>query len=315
VSAPHILNEALAVQYTALREGVGAYRLARDVVSVWGPDAPEYLQGQCSQDVLSLSPGDSNDGLLLSPDGKLVALVRMLRVEVDRFTLDVTAGFGEAVVERLNRFSLRSKVDVAPLRWSCIALRGAGVGALSSAGSPAAYALRVAWNGTAGVDVLGEAPEAWVPESATWCDRAAWEALRVEAGIPDMGTELDGRTIPAEAHLLERAVNFDKGCYTGQELVARMDARGNRVARRLMGIVPAAGATPEDLVGADLRAPERADPVGVCTSAAWCPGLGGAAALAYVHRSVAAGATVTVVARGGELSADVRDLPMVEPRD
>src|SRR5271157_4775990 len=76
-----------------------------------------------------------------------------------------------------------------------------------------------------------------MPFGATPVDAAAYEAVRVEAGFPRHGDELDERTIPAEAGLVEASVSFTKGCYTGQELVARIDSRGSNVPRRLRGLL------------------------------------------------------------------------------
>ena len=178
-----------------------------------------------------------------------------------------------------------------------------------------AMAVAVSWNGVTGVDLLG--PGAQVPTGVPECAPAAWEAVRVEAGIPVMGAELDERTIAAEADLLERTVSFTKGCYTGQELVARLDARGNRVARHLRGLVvtrrPGGGATGESgaLVGASIV--HDGKPVGTVTSAAWSPALDGLVALGYVHRSVEVPAPVELQAEasGPTWTAEVRSLPLV----
>ncbi|MGH8989373.1 MAG: YgfZ/GcvT domain-containing protein, partial [Acidimicrobiales bacterium] len=285
---------SLPDEYGALREGVGAYRLPIDAVVVRGPDAFGYLQGQLSQDVVPLEVGSSAPSLLLEPDGKLTALLRVTRTADDSYLLDTDAGFGATVVARLQKFKLRSKVELEAVEWSCVALRGAGVGPLAAQAPDQAqgpFVLAVEWNGTRGVDLLGPdaaAVEEGVPSDAVWCGSAAWEALRVEAGIPRMGAELDARTIAAEAGLVGRTVNFTKGCYTGQELVARLDARGSRVARRLCGVV-ARDAEPGEaglLVGASLWTPGTDKVIGRCTSSAWCPGLGKVGALAYLHRSV-----------------------------
>lgn len=275
--------EDLDAEYRALRRGVGAHLVDREVVLVSGPAAAGYLQGQLSQDVAPLEPGASAPSLLLEPDGKLCALVRVTRLGED-FALDVDRGYGSVVEARLRRFRLRTKVDLELVEWPCVGLRGSGVAASlglpQQAGGEPPWTLPVEWNGTSGVDVLGPgAPDA-VSGEARWCGDAAWEALRIEAGIPAMGAELDDRTIAAEAGLVERTVSFTKGCYTGQELIARLDARGNRVPRRLCGVVG------EISAGATLWAPGRDKPVGRCTSAAWCPGLDAVAGLAYVHRSV-----------------------------
>ena len=99
-------------QYEALRNDVAAVWLPRDVIAVTGPEAEVYLQGQLSQDVTALAPGDAALSFLLQPQGKVDALVRVVRHAPDRYTLDVDGGYGAAVVERLNRFKLRTKVDV-----------------------------------------------------------------------------------------------------------------------------------------------------------------------------------------------------------
>jgi len=341
------LDPELGAGYEALRHGCGAYRLARDVLRLSGPESIAYLQGQCSQDVAGLAVGASADALLLEPDGKLNALVRVVRTGEEECLVDVDAGYGDAVAARLARFKLRSKVDIEMLDWPCVALRGPGAPRAEPAGLAGAcggrvsapgvhgavvYELAVRWNGTEGVDLLGPDAETAVPPGTRWCGKEAWEAMRVEAGIPVMGRELDGRTIAAEAWLVERTVDFQKGCYTGQELIARLDARGSRVARRLCGVVLGAatdsaaeagviaGMEMENLVGSDLVVPGGDKTVGTITSAAWCPGVGGPAALAYLHRSVEVPGTVEVlVARehgdGGvvRVNSQVRSLPLVSP--
>ncbi len=282
--------------YRSLRDGLGAYRLRRDVLAVTGPDAAAYLQGQCSQDLDGLAVGSAVDSLVLEPDGKLTALVRVTRTADDAFVVDVDGGFGDAVAARLARFKLRSKLTIESLDWPAVALRGPRVAEAPPVVGGELLGLPFAWNGVAGLDLLGPDAETVVTglDGLRWCGDEAWKALRIEAGIPTMGRELDGRTIAAEAGLVERTVSFTKGCYTGQELVARLDARGNRVARRLCGIVLDAPATePGGLVGADLTVADGdGKVVGAVTSAAWCPGVGAVAGLAYVHRSVDHGTAV-----------------------
>jgi folate-binding protein YgfZ len=287
---------------------------------VTGPDATAYLQGQCSQDVASMAIGRPAPSLLLEPDGKLAALLRITRTGEHEYVLDTDAGYADAVVARLARFRLRTKVEISLLEWPSVALRGSGAasglpGELVGGGRSTPWVLPVEWNGTVGVDLLGPGADEAVPANAVWVSTPAWEALRVEAGIPAMGSELDGKTIAAEAGLVDRAVSFTKGCYTGQELVARLDSRGSKVARRLCGIVPLDGAAiePGDLVGATLSPVAGAagpTAAGSVTSTAWCPGLGGVAGIGYVHRSVDYDATVVWSSGSGGGSARVVTLPM-----
>ena len=320
-----------ADQVETLRYRAGATPLGRDVFAVRGDDAEAYLQGQLSQDIAGLAVGDCTDSLLLQPDGKLCVLLRVTRTEPQGFVLDTDAGFGDAMVARLKKFLLRSKVEVERLDWRCLALRGTGVdralaGAVAGAGAPTGILLLpFEWNGWSGIDLLG--PRETVPDRATgplpegvvFCTAAAFEACRIASGIPAMGSELTDRTIAAEAGLVERTVSFTKGCYTGQELVARLEARGTNVPRRLVGVVGG-----ERLAfGMTLHAasaPEPDDPatdkvVGTVTSAAFSPELGAWAALAYVHRSVPSPGPVRVRSGdgvGGAQPARVAPLPLVD---
>jgi folate-binding protein YgfZ len=288
--------------YRLLRHSVALAPVARDVVSVSGQDALEYLQGQCSQDVVALAVGSSTDALLLEPQGRIDALVRVTRVGDDELILDTDAGFGGAVVARLERFKLRVKVEIALLGWESVAVRGPDAAGVSTTGD--ALRLEARWPGMDGFDLLGDHPEP--PEGLVPCGSGAWEAARIEAGIPVMGSELNEKVIPEEAGLVERCVSFTKGCYTGQELVARLDARGSNVPRRLRGIVlTGGGPSPAIARGTEILADGKAS--GVVTSAAWSPGMGATVALGYVHRSVTESSTVTV----DGLSAEVRSLPLV----
>jgi folate-binding protein YgfZ len=304
-------------EITALRHGAGAFRSPRDVVSAHGPDAEAYLQGQLSQDVTALAVGESGDALLLEPDGKLTAFLRVTRLDAQGYVLDVEAGFGEALVARLRRFLLRSKVELASVPWRCLSLRGdaveqAAAGLLAVLAERGVVTAPFEWNGWRGIDLLGPedvvlAPEAGgLPDGVVLCGSHAVEACRIVSGVPAMGAELTAKTIPAEVGgLVERTVSFTKGCYTGQELVARIDSRGSKVPRRLVGIVAGAGegvgdgqgdGPPVLSAGMTLHggpAPEgdgaaEDKVVGTVTSATWSPELGAWVGLGYLHRSIEA---------------------------
>lgn len=252
----------------------------RDVVRTTGADAATFLQGQISQDVEAVEPGDSAWSLVLAPQGKVESWFRLTRLGENEFLVDLDAGFAETLVARLERFKLRVDATFEILEaWRMLSIRG------SSGGSDGLDAVRaelrapVAWPGFEGVDLLGPevSPPAGVKASTT-----AMEVARIRAGWPAMGRELTERTIPAEiAGLVESSVSFTKGCYTGQELVARIDSRGGNVPRpvRLLeirgdGVSPGAGIT------VDGRA------VGEITSAAADPAASRTVALGPVHRRV-----------------------------
>ncbi len=284
-----------------LRSTLGGRVVNRAVVHVVGADAERFLQGQLSQDLAGMAPGGSRWALLLEPTGKVTALLRCTRTD-DAFLLDVEAGFGEAVRERLARFLLRTAATVEATTWSMAEVRGPRSAALAA---PAGVlVLDPAWPGVEGVDLL--APDVELPGDVPAVDADAVAALRIEAGVPRLGAELTGDTIPAEggAALIERTVSFTKGCFTGQELVARIDSRGGNVPHPVRALVLAAPVAVGDAILADGA------PVGHVTSTAVSPRLG-PVALAVVGRTVEVGdADITVATATGPVAAEVRATPM-----
>jgi tRNA-modifying protein YgfZ len=207
----------------------------RDIVTVSGSDALTYLQSQLSQELRDLLVGESRWTFLLEPTGKIDVLARLTRTDDDMFALETDAGFGPALLARLDRFKIRVEVDTA---------------------------------------LLEAEPGDLDPDA---------ERARIEAGWPRMGAEIvPGETIPAETGLSAVAVNHQKGCYPGQELVERMDSRGVTPPRSLRRFTVAAGAFPGDPV-VDAEGTE----VGVLTS------VSGTIALGYVKRGAELGEPVT----------------------
>jgi folate-binding protein YgfZ len=255
----------------SVREGNVVAPLDRDVISVTGPQAESFLQGQLSQDVAALGVGARAYSFVLEPTGKVAALVVVTRDGDEAFVLEVEAGFGDAVVTRLNRFKLRTKATIE----------------------------LVASGGRADTD------DAAAPASEAW---------RIAEGLPKLGAELIvGETIPAEAGqwLIDAAVSFTKGCYTGQELVARIDSRGGNVPRHLRGIVVDGPADALPPVGAEVVVAGKV--VGALTSVAWSPGFEQTVALAMLGRAVEPPADAELRWDGGEASARVTALPMQPP--
>jgi folate-binding protein YgfZ len=291
-----------------MREGLAAATIERDVVVAEGPEATPFLQGQVSADVLALAAGASAWSWVLQPGGKVEVLARITRLEADRFALDTDPGWGDALAARLQRFKLRTKVDLSRPSWSVVALRGPDAKPPATGDGVEAVA-DASWPGLIGYDLLG--PQPAVPAGAVPLDPADLETGRIESGIVRMGAELTERTIPAETGLIDRTVSFTKGCYTGQELVARIDSRGSNVARRLCGLRLSGPGAGDTAAGAVLRSGGK--DVGAITSVAISPQLG-PIALAYVRRAVDVGATVEVAgADGGPASttAVVSTLPMI----
>jgi len=283
----------LAADYRLLRSTAGAVRLARDVVRVSGPDALDFLQGQCSQDLASLAAGRSAWSWVLQPQGKVDALVRVTRVGDEVMWLDTDGGYGEKLRARLARFKLRVKAEIEGVDWQCVAVRGPEAKRVSDG-------LDADWPGLPGVDLLGPSPSP--PRGVPLVSLDAYQAVRIEAGVPAMGAELTDRTIPAETGIVDRTVSFTKGCYTGQELVARIESRGGHVPRHLRGIVLGDAAP----VGAAIEADGKK--IGSLTSVGLRPG--GAVGLAYIGRDVTPPVMATACWDGGTTSARVEVLPL-----
>jgi folate-binding protein YgfZ len=285
-----------------LRAVLGAAPIQRDVVRVHGPEAGDYLQGQLSQDVAALAVGETVPSLLLQPTGKVAAWLRVTRLSGDELLLDVDQGFGEAVHARLRRFMLRTKVELDLDAWSGLALRGPGADDVDV--PHGAMALPAGWPGVPGVDLLsaGELALAGVP----YVPAEALEALRIECGVPAMGAELTETTIPVEAGqwLIDASVSFTKGCYTGQELVARIDSRGGNAPHPVRGLLVEGEPVP---IGAEVQ--HDGATVGTVSSSSRSPVLG-AIALAIVGRAVLPGMAVTLTWPGGSAAGTISELPL-----
>ncbi|HWE54341.1 MAG TPA: hypothetical protein VG435_02450 [Acidimicrobiales bacterium] len=244
------------------------YVLDRDVIRVHGPEAAPYLQGQLSQDITALADGGSAWSWLLAPTGKVDALLRVIRRSPEDWLLDTDSGWGEPVVARLTRFKLRTRADIEPIGATVTR----HVGTTDVAGGLVAAP---AWPGLDAADLI----ELGDPVKG----EGAYEPLRIATGIPRMGAELDERTIPGETGLVPFTVSFTKGCYTGQELVARIDSRGGNVPRHLRRLRLDGAAE----AGAELQDADGS-PAGVITSVAPDPAGGpGWVGLGYVKRAVA----------------------------
>lgn len=267
----------------------------RDVVRVAGPDAATYLQGQISQDVDALAVNTSTWTFILQPQGKVDAWARITKVSADEFLLDIDHGHGEALEARLNRFKIRTKADVELVEWPMVSVRGSD----APHGELPDSCLRLPAVGpdVEGYDILG--PDAAVPEGVREVGAGALEADRVLHGVPAMGSELGADTIPAEIGqwIIDASVSFTKGCFVGQELVARIDSRGGNVPRRLRAVVldqPVELGAPVLSAGPDTSV----------TSVA--VGDRQTVALAFLGRKVAVGDTVDVAG----VSGVVHELPL-----
>lgn len=282
--------DRLADDRETLTHGVGAVRHKRDIIRVFGADAESFLQTQITQDVSNMSPGESRWSFILDPKGRVEAFLRVWgRFGDSEILLDVDDGAGQRVIDRLNRFRIRTKVELESFSWNYVALRGPDSRAAAERFHSELMA-QSQWRGTSGTDLLG--PSVEIPDGITEVDEEAFELLRIESGWPRTSREcselVDPAPIPGELGeaVVALAVSFTKGCYTGQELVVRTHSRGNNTPRRLrhLEIVDEApaGAGPVGVGGTIWVGGESR---GTVTSLARRPG-GGLAGLGLVHRSV-----------------------------
>jgi tRNA-modifying protein YgfZ len=283
-------------EYELLTESAGSIdRSDRGKFLVRGGEAAEFLQGQVSNDVEALIPGSGCYAVILNHKGKLRTDLRILRGE-DFFWLD-TEAIGHAVLAHMLRtYALGRDVqwdDVTPDR-ALLSVVGPGARELFD-GPEHSFVERDGrmYVATAlGADAIGE--PGLELDFETVSEEAA-ECLRIEAGRPRLGVDMDADTMPQEAGINERAVSFTKGCYVGQETVARLHYRGkpNRHLRGLRLAEPAER-------GAEILLGEKL--VGRVGSVCVSPRLG-AIALALVRREAAPGDMVSVGGAEAELVA------------
>ena len=270
----------------ALLNGTAITTVARDVVTVEGPDAATFLQGQLSQDVATLDVGAAALTFLLEPQGRIVAVLRVARLAPDRFRLDGDAGTGSAVLGRLSRYRLRTRAELD-------LVEGAWHAAARSASLPRPDgALGLPWPGLEGWDLPIDGAARALPGGHVVAE-GALDGVRVAAVLP-AAQDLDERAIPAETGLVQAAASFTKGCYTGQELVARMDSRAGSAPRTLRQVV---GGGPPPELGTPLTTPATGKAAGILTTVV--PTDEGWAGLALVPRAVAVGDEVEVAGAAG----------------
>jgi tRNA-modifying protein YgfZ len=305
-------------QYRVIREEAGMLdRSQRSKIAVRGAEAAEYLQGQLTNDVEALSPGQGCYAALLERKGHVQSDMRVLVLHEGELWLDLEPGPAPTLLRHLEMYSVGREVEIEDVsgQWaitSVIGPRSAAITGFEGLAPEHAQRFRE-WDGIevlgvatdTGIDLIaraeqGEAMRGLLPSAgAAEVSEAAAEILRVESGRPRFGAEITPELMPAEAGIVERAVDFEKGCYIGQEPVARLHYRG-KPNRRLAGLRLSAPAE----MGAALRLGERE--VGAVGSACVSPALG-PIALAIVRREAEVGDRLEV--GDGEINAEVAELP------
>jgi folate-binding protein YgfZ len=241
----------------------GAATRPRAFVRVAGPEAADYLQRMVSNDVAALDVGASCDALLLTPKARVIAPLRIWRRGDEDFLLLTEPELGDVVHTRLSRMRFAARCEVEREEHRSVLVLGRAHGGIPNPDY-----------GVQAVELLDDEPPA-DPVAEEELER-----LRILARVPRWGRELDDRVLPAEAGLEERAISFTKGCYPGQEPVARLHFRGH--PNRTLRVIAIDAAEPPEY---DAEITHDGKAVGRVTSAVPDPEQG-VLALAYVRVSV-----------------------------
>ena len=322
--------------YQAVREGgAGIIDLSsRGRISVAGSEAVMFLNGLITNDMKTLEQQRWMPAVFPNVQGRMIAAVRVVRLQDEenrpRFLLDTEAATHAAVLKTIERFTMAGDFKVVDITGDTLCFSVQGKQALSRVRSvflndepPHNGVAQTSWNAASvtairashtaedGVDVFVDRPdgfeliERFANAGVVRVEAETLETLRIEAGVPRFGIDMDETNVVSETNL-DDAVSFTKGCYIGQEIIARIKYRGH-VAKKLTGLtlevknVPAAGEVIRSNDGKDI---------GRVTSATLSPKLDCAIALGYVrYEYLAAGTQVVIGAEG--LAAKVTDLPFV----
>ncbi|HWE44665.1 MAG TPA: folate-binding protein [Caulobacteraceae bacterium] len=220
----------------------------RALVQVAGPDAAAFLQGLLTCDVEGLAPGALGFGALLTPQGKFLFDLFLRRNEGlggESLLLDVEADRRDAFIQRLSPYRLRAKVEIAPAEGGVWARWGGGEASPAWVGDPRLPAL--------GERAYGDAPQA---ETASADDYDAW---RLSLGVPNPTRDCTvDKTFPIEADFdLLHGIDFQKGCFVGQETTSRMKRRGQIRSRTVPIVFDGAAPAPgSEVLAGELRAGE-----------------------------------------------------------
>jgi aminomethyltransferase len=324
-------------EYRAVREAVGLADLShRGKVRITGDDRVKWLQSVISNDILPLHPGQGRYSSFLSHKGKMLTYFRCY-VQADAVMLEDVGEIGDQTYAALRKFLLygtKAKMENCRESWALLLVSGPQAAAVLNAafgtdvtelqpvnfisatiGGQTALVIRTEETGEPDFEILIPSDgvvaawerllEAGAAFGITPFGSQAREALRIEAGIPKAGPELNEEIVPPEANLEGKAFSLTKGCYPGQEVVARMDTYGN-VRRHLVGLILKDSTVPQK--GAKLFSGDRE--VGWISSAVKSPKLGQSIALGFPLRDFSKpGTELSVDVEGKRLPATVQALP------
>lgn len=295
-------------EYHALRSGFGAVELPDwSSVTLTGADRQKFLNNFCTNEVGKLQPGESCEAFLTNVKGKVIGHV-LVHARESELVLITVPGQAARIIEHLDRYIIREDVQLRDSTAERVYVLIAGG---EGAGPGLTHDAWIRWH-LLHVPVCGllEATPENLPQvrqelsadGAKACGIAAFDALRIESGTPLFGVDFDEENLPQEVSRDELAISFTKGCYLGQETVARIDALGH-VNQQLTGVRFVGPAIPE----AKIELTQDGASAGHVTSAAYSPQLGAPLAFALVRRKWLAPGTTLDSPAG---ACEVIDLPV-----
>jgi len=317
----------LRTHYLALTEGVGVSPLSgRTLLEVRGSDRTQFLNGFCTNNIKAVAPGQGCEAFVTSPQGKTLGHV-LVFCEPDRLWLDTSPGQAAALIAHFDKYVISEDVQFvdrsAETGLLLVAGKQAGEVLSQLTGQEPPSTMLAAARGKIGEFDLRLARVPYVPDGyfvwlaprdvvpaleplmqagAVLCTIVTVEAARIAAGFPLFGSDISEDNLPQEVGRDAQAISFTKGCYLGQETVARIDALGH-VNKKLVGLK--FGSADPPLPNTPLMAGDKE--VGRVTSAAWSPALNAPLALGYVRTIHARPGTPLVSAIG---SAEIVKLPV-----
>lgn len=319
-------------EYPSVRHAAGLADLSfRGKLRLRGKDRVEFLHGMVTNDVKRLSPGEGCYAAITTAKAKMLSDCR-IDCLTDSLLMDLEPEVVEKMKQHLDRYIIASDVAIEDLteKWGLLSLYGPGAPNLLLESLKLTHLpetefgcletqfqntyLMIARNeitGEVGYDLflpsegLRKLWTALIQAGARPVGQEALNILRIEAGIPRYDVDMDESHFPMEAGLNERAISYTKGCYIGQETIARADAMGH-INRFLMGLEVKGEAVPKK--GQPILSGART--IGTITSGVRSPTLSKIIALGYVHRDFAkAGTEVSIMVEGGHVPAAVVSLP------
>jgi len=330
-SAPPTTVDLLK-QYQAVREGAGLFDLCDWTrISITGPDRITFLHGLVSNEVKRLSSGKANYSLFLTPQGKIIADFHLLACDQELILFGKTT-IRNPLFDGLNKYLIMEEVEIhdatdSHTLFSVRGLRSVEKSALllnhnslpdeynhipASIATIPCLILHVPHSGKASFDILAQCEhrdslrKAFLDAGIIPIGADVEEILRVEAGIPLLGQDIDQKTIPQEAHL-DHAISYTKGCYVGQEVMARLHFRGH-VNRELTGFILETDEIPQT----PLSIVSDAKDVGIITSVVYSLGLQKTIGLGFLRCELRDTGTAVDVFHGEQhVKAFVHPLPFV----